>query len=99
MKRKLQKTNKDQYLLTIPKKVIKELGWQDKTELSFQYENSALFLQQKPGAITRRLQRTNKNQYLLTIPKTLIAVTGWLPKEAITFTQRADAILLRGSRK
>jgi bifunctional DNA-binding transcriptional regulator/antitoxin component of YhaV-PrlF toxin-antitoxin module len=42
--RKLQKTPKDQYTLTVPKTLVQILGWDDKDEIEFVFEKDALTL-------------------------------------------------------
>lgn len=42
LKRKLQKTNKDQYLLTIPKHIIQLLNWEDKDTIEFGFHKDRL---------------------------------------------------------
>jgi len=42
--RKLQKTPKDQYILTIPKTLVQILGWDDKDEIEFGFEQNKLTL-------------------------------------------------------
>jgi len=50
VKRRLQKTNKDQYLLTIPKALVEILQWQDKDEIEFVLEHNKLCIKKKGGA-------------------------------------------------
>jgi len=42
--RNLQRTPKDQYTLTIPKTLVQILGWSDKDEIEFGFENNKLTL-------------------------------------------------------
>ncbi len=42
--RKLQRTPKDQYTLTIPKTLVKLLDWNNKDEIDFGFENGKLTL-------------------------------------------------------
>ena len=42
--RRLQRTPKDQYLLTIPKTLVKILEWNDKDEIDFGFEQGKLTL-------------------------------------------------------
>lgn len=42
--RKLQRTPKDQYTVTIPKTLVQILGWDDKDELEFLFEQDKLVL-------------------------------------------------------
>ncbi|MBS3148931.1 hypothetical protein J4219_08700 [Candidatus Woesearchaeota archaeon] len=42
--RKLQRTPKDQYILTIPKTLVKVLEWGDKDEIEFGFESGKLTL-------------------------------------------------------
>ena len=42
--RKLQRTPKDQYILTIPKTLVKILEWADKDEIDFGYDDGKLTL-------------------------------------------------------
>lgn len=42
--RKLQKTPKDQYILTIPKTLVQILEWGDKDEIEFGFEKGKLTL-------------------------------------------------------
>jgi bifunctional DNA-binding transcriptional regulator/antitoxin component of YhaV-PrlF toxin-antitoxin module len=42
--RKLQRTPKDQYTLTIPKTLVQILGWNDKDEIEFIFEKDKLSL-------------------------------------------------------
>jgi len=42
--RKLQRTPKDQYTLTIPKTLVQILGWDDKDEIEFIFEQNKLTL-------------------------------------------------------
>lgn len=43
-KRRLQKTNKDQYTLTIPKTLVEVLGWDAQDQLSFSMQGSTIVL-------------------------------------------------------
>lgn len=88
--RRLQRTNKDQYLLTIPKHLVDLLNWQDKAEIEFGFTDGRITLKTrkpglKKGKLTRRLQKTNKDQYLLTIPKHLVDLLNWQQKSSIEF--------------
>ncbi len=40
--RRLQKTNKEQYLLTIPKALVDILSWNDKDEIEFKLEKNEI---------------------------------------------------------
>jgi hypothetical protein len=40
--RKLQKTNKDQFILTIPKSLVQILKWKDKEEIEFGFERGKI---------------------------------------------------------
>ncbi len=42
--RKLQRTPKDQYTLTIPKTLVQILGWDDKDEIEFVFASDKLTL-------------------------------------------------------
>lgn len=42
--RKLQRTPKDQYTVTIPKTLIDILGWENKDEVEFKFEGDKLTL-------------------------------------------------------
>ena len=42
--RKLQRTPKDQYTLTIPKTLVQILGWDEKDEIEFGFEKGKLTL-------------------------------------------------------
>lgn len=42
--RKLQRTPKDQYTLTIPKTLVQILEWADKEEIEFKFEHDKLVL-------------------------------------------------------
>jgi len=42
--RKLQRTPKDQYILTIPKTLVKILEWAEKDEIDFGFEQGKLTL-------------------------------------------------------
>lgn len=42
--RKLQKTNKDQYILTIPKSLAQILKWKDKDEIEFGFAQGKITL-------------------------------------------------------
>ncbi|MBS3124854.1 AbrB/MazE/SpoVT family DNA-binding domain-containing protein [Candidatus Woesearchaeota archaeon] len=42
--RRLQRTPKDQYTVTIPKTLVKLLKWNNKDELEFDFENGKLTL-------------------------------------------------------
>ncbi len=45
IKRKLQRTPKDQFTLTIPKTLVKILNWKDKEEISFDFVDGELVLE------------------------------------------------------
>ena len=88
--RRLQRTNKDQYLLTTPKHLVDLLNWHDKAEIEFGFTDGRITLKArkpgfKKGKLSRRLQMTNKNQYLLTIPKHLVDLLNWQQKSSIEF--------------
>ena len=84
--RRLQRTSKDQYILTIPKSLVQILQWQEHQTLSFGFDKGKLILlpntEQKP---TRKLQLTPKGQYTLTLPKPLVQILQWNDKEIVTF--------------
>ncbi|MBD3362006.1 hypothetical protein GF358_04425 [Candidatus Woesearchaeota archaeon] len=40
--RKLQKTSKDQYILTIPKTLVHLLNWKDKDEIEFGFQKGKI---------------------------------------------------------
>ena len=42
--RRLQKTNKDQYTITIPKTLVEVLGWDAQDQLSFSLQGDSLVL-------------------------------------------------------
>ena len=44
IKRKLQKTSKDQYTLTIPKTLVQLLGWSEQDDIAFGFEKGKLTL-------------------------------------------------------
>lgn len=44
IKRKLQRTPKDQYTLTIPKTLVGILGWLDKEKVEFGFEQGKITL-------------------------------------------------------
>ncbi|MBI2564682.1 AbrB/MazE/SpoVT family DNA-binding domain-containing protein [Candidatus Woesearchaeota archaeon] len=44
LKRKLQKTNKDQYILTIPKALVEVLNWKDKEVIEFIFDADKIVL-------------------------------------------------------
>lgn len=46
LKRRLQKTNKDQYILTIPKALVDILDWKDKDEIKFSLEKGSIKISQ-----------------------------------------------------
>ncbi len=100
MKRRLQKTNKEQYILTIPKTLVEILAWQNKDEIEFKLETNSILIKksEKKSKITRNLQKTNKEQYLLTIPKTLIEILNWANKENIQFVLEKNMIRLRNKK-
>src|SRR3989344_4057871 len=85
LQRVLQRNNKDQYTLTIPKHVVQILSWNDKDEVAFNFEQGKLFINKGEGQLTRRLQCTNKQQYILTIPKHLVLLLNWQDKCVIRF--------------
>jgi len=49
LSRRLQKTNKDQFLLTIPKALVDLLDWKDKNEIEFSLENNQVTIKKKGG--------------------------------------------------
>jgi len=49
LSRKLQKTNKDQYILTIPKSIAQILKWEDKDEIEFGFERGKLTITKVKG--------------------------------------------------
>ena len=55
LSRKLQKTNKDQYILTIPKQLVDLLGWKNKDKVEFGFENGKIVLTRT--AVSRRGKR------------------------------------------
>jgi antitoxin component of MazEF toxin-antitoxin module len=42
--RKLQRTPKDQFTLTIPKTLVQVLGWNDKDEIKFSFEEGEVVI-------------------------------------------------------
>ena len=51
LSRKLQKTNKDQYTVTIPKALIALLGLKEQDELEFGLEGNKLTLKKRRGGL------------------------------------------------
>jgi len=51
--RKLQKTNKDQYTLTIPKTLVQLLKWKDKDEIEFGFEKGKITITKEKGVKKR----------------------------------------------
>ena len=47
LSRRLQKTNKDQYILTIPKHLVDLLEWHDKDKIEFGFEDGKITLRKK----------------------------------------------------
>lgn len=47
--RKLQKTNKEQYILTIPKNIVQLLNWKDKDAIEFGFERGKLTITKEKG--------------------------------------------------
>ncbi|MBI4148400.1 hypothetical protein HY490_03860 [Candidatus Woesearchaeota archaeon] len=91
LQRRLQRTNKDQYTLTIPKQLVQLLGWSTKQKILFGFDRAKVTLSPldtatstSPGLV-RILQRTPKDQFLLTIPKALVQLLGWKDKQEILF--------------
>jgi len=88
LSRKLQKTNKDQHILTIPKSIVQILNWQNKDAIEFGFEKGKIAITKakvKNKTLTRKLQKTNKDQFILTIPKTLTQLLNWQNKDEIEF--------------
>lgn len=96
LRRRLQRTNKDQYTLTIPKQLVQLLGWSTKQQILFGFEKGKIQIspvekQNEPqhlinsSGLIRTLQKTPKDQYLLTIPKALVQLLGFKDKQEILF--------------
>lgn len=96
LSRRLQRTNKDQYTLTIPKQLVQLLGWNQKQEITFGFEKgkinispvektSASPISSLHSSLIRTLQKTPKDQYLITIPKALVQLLGLQDKQEILF--------------
>lgn len=98
LSRKLQKTNKDQYTVTIPKALIELLDWKEQNELTFYHQKNFLALskQRKKDLPSRRLQKTNKDQYTITVPKEFIEKLSWKEQKQITFSLDNNNLILRG---
>lgn len=98
LSRKLQRTNKDQYTVTIPKALVDLLSWKEQSEITFNHKRNALALskQRKKDAISRQLQKTNKDQYTITIPKTFIELLNWKEQQQISFSLDNNNLILRG---
>ena len=47
MHRRLQKTNKNQYILTVPKALVELLKWNDKDEIEFELDNNLVRIKKK----------------------------------------------------
>jgi len=52
--RKLQRTPKDQYTLTIPKTLVQILGWSDKDEIEFGFEKGKITLKRTKKAADKK---------------------------------------------
>ena len=53
--RKLQKTNKDQFTLTIPKTLVQLLNWKDKDEIEFGFEKGKITItKEKEKGVKKR---------------------------------------------
>jgi len=57
LSRRLQKTNKDQYILTIPKQLVDLLGWKEKNRIEFGFEDGKITLRRDVQKISRRKKR------------------------------------------
>lgn len=51
MKRRLQRTNKDQYLLTVPKAIVELLQLKEKDEIEFLLHKDGLLLKKRGGSV------------------------------------------------
>ncbi len=109
LRRRLQRTNKDQYTLTIPKQLVQLLGWAAKQQIIFGFEKGRIQIspvekpheQQslvRPSGIVRALQKTPKDQYLLTVPKALVQLLGWKDKQEILFGFEKGKITLEAGK-
>lgn len=49
LNRRLQKTNKDQYILTIPKTLVQLLEWKDKDDIEFGFEHGKITITKIKG--------------------------------------------------
>ncbi len=96
LQRRLQRTNKDQYTLTIPKQLVQLLGWAEKQQIIFGFEKGKITISPvdkthppsaapHPSGLIRTLQTTPKQQYILTIPKALVQLLGLKDKQEILF--------------
>ncbi|MBS3176807.1 hypothetical protein J4457_06255 [Candidatus Woesearchaeota archaeon] len=98
--RRLQRTGRDQYILTIPKHLVQILRWQEHQLLSFGFEKGRLSVetteqeQQLAQHLARKLQCTPKQQFTLTIPKHLVQILHWQNKDEIQFDFEKNKITL-----
>lgn len=99
--RRLQRTAKSQYTLTVPKALVELLRLKEQQRLAFSLEGASILLHTKPVArgLTRRLQRTKKDQYTLTIPKALVELLGLKEQDLLAFSLSGDRISLAKVKK
>lgn len=99
--RRLQRTAKGQYTLTVPKALVELLRLKEQQPLAFSLDGVSIVLHVKPAArsLTRRLQRTKKDQYTLTVPKALVELIGLKVQDALEFSLDGDKIVLVKNRK
>ena len=93
--RRLQRTNKNQYLLTIPKTLVAVLGLRPQQAVTFSLVKDAVQVRKGTQLPSRRVQCTNKDQYTLTMPKTLIDVLMWRGKDSIGFSLDKESLCIR----
>lgn len=60
--RRLQKTNRDQYTLTIPKQLIELLNWNEKNTIEIGFEDGKITLQKTNSSGKEKSKKVSKNE-------------------------------------
>ncbi len=94
--RRLQRTNKGQYTLTIPKQLVRILGLGEQDAVAFGLSGGEVTLQKSVRAgTTRKVQRTDKDQYTVTVPKPLVELLGLQEHDKLEFCLTGKIVTLR----
>jgi bifunctional DNA-binding transcriptional regulator/antitoxin component of YhaV-PrlF toxin-antitoxin module len=89
---KLQYRNEKQYVITLPKAIVKAKKWKkgDRLDISLDQSGCLLLTKSKEGSIIQY-----NTQFILTLPKSLIEALGWSKNDTLEVSLLKNSLKLR----